>query len=173
MHPHPVPMAMRERAELAAQLAGTLRGLGQSHFRNLDPEELDDRATDLVVAFCASLASANPKTFVTYVGGITEQRIHEGFYLDEMQAALGVLEEETWQRVAGRSGARPDVTQLRRITQTIGAAKDEMARIYLAHKERAESRTEQLEKQIEELFKGTVCPPLCEDDDRSAPGGAR
>ena len=41
----------------------------------------------------------------------------------------------------------------------VGRGKDELARAFLEHKERAEARASSLERRLAELFKGTQSPP--------------
>jgi len=122
------------------------------HYEAAGPEILGQRCRRLVEAFLASMAGG-PAPFVTYVRQITEERISEGYYLPEMQQALSILESRAWQVAVERSTIVNLVPHLGIITGTIGAAKDELARVCLAHKQRADEDLERL--QTKRLFAGT------------------
>jgi hypothetical protein len=155
-----------QRGDLVETVTQRLRKSTATHYQNLDPNLLHDRAARLVDTFLKSLASA-PGDFGRYIHDITEERISEGFFLQEIQTALNILEEKAWQ-IAVAAAARAAAADLGRdlalISGTIGAAKDQLALVYLEHKERAESRAARLEAKLHELFKGTDAPPLVEDD---------
>jgi phage shock protein A len=51
------------------------------------------------------------------------------------------------------------VLRLALVTGIVGRGKDELARAFLEHKERAEARVASLEQRLAELFKGTQSPP--------------
>jgi hypothetical protein len=151
------------RDELATTLVDQLRKSQATHYRTLDAEKLRERADRLVAAFAAALA-ARPEVFVRYLGEIANERIDEGFFLNEMQTALNYLEEKTWQLVVETLPRETQIQHLSRVTATIGAAKDHLAQIYLQRKQRAEDRMIELEERLELLTSGTDSAPLTEDD---------
>ncbi len=51
------------------------------------------------------------------------------------------------------------VRRLALVTGIVGRGKDEFARAFLGHKERAEARAAQLAERLDSLFKGTDSPP--------------
>ena len=51
------------------------------------------------------------------------------------------------------------VRRLALVTGVVGRGKDELARAFLEHKERAEERIASLEQRLTEVFKGTQSPP--------------
>jgi hypothetical protein len=156
----------RQRDDLIETVAQRLHKSTATHYRSLDTDLLRSRSERLVDTFLTSLAGA-PGNFGRYIREITEERISEGFFLEEIQTALNILEERAWQiavRDTAEAGAADLSRNLSLITGTIGAAKDQLALVYLEHKERAESRAARLEAKLQELFKGTDAPPLLEDD---------
>jgi hypothetical protein len=101
-----------------------------------------------------------PQAFERYVRGIVEERVAEGFALREVQQALSALEAEVWPLVAGLGGQTDDVVRrLALVTGVAGRGKDELARAFLEHKERAEARAARLQHRLDALFAGTEPPP--------------
>ena len=154
------------RDDLIETVVRRLRSSTAPHYQNLDPDLLRGRSERLVDTFLTALDDA-PADFVRFIRRISEERISEGFFLPEIQTALNILEERAWQVAAAEApagDAEALVRDLGLITGTIGAAKDQLARIYLQRKEQAESRADRLQARLDELFKGTDAPPLVEDD---------
>lgn len=139
---------------LAAALERRLRESRAPHYRAIEPELLRRRCASIAEAFVESLRG-DPAPFVDYIRLMTEERISEGYYLEEVQEALSGLEERAWQLAIERSNIEGLVRNLTVVTTTIGRAKDELARLYLAHKERADSEVARLQQRLQELFKGT------------------
>jgi hypothetical protein len=161
-------LSRQDACELAAALFEGLRASRRSHYGTIDAADLTRRCARLVDAFLASL-EGGPAAFVDYVRRITEERIAEGFYLPEIQQALSLLEARAWQIVVERSSVGALVGHLSAVTGTIGAAKDELARLYLAHKQRAEADLARL--QTSRLFAGTEGP--WEIEPEPLPAGGR
>jgi hypothetical protein len=143
---------------MVEHLVRQLRAAPQTHYRRLTPGLLSGRTVELVGTFVESIRR-DLLPFVAYVQEIVEERILEGFSLGEIQHALSLLEDFAWQLVIDHSPPELQVEQLRRISCTVGAAKDQLARVYLRHMERAEARAAGLERRLEQLFKGTDPPP--------------
>jgi hypothetical protein len=141
-----------EAPALAHVLTSDLTLAQAPHYEQIDPGLLHARCQRLLEAFLAS-AHGNPRPFVDYVREITEQRIAEGYDLAEIQQALSALERRAWRLAVERSNVENVIAHLAAITSTIGAAKDELARIFLGHKQRAEASLELLE--TGRLFAGT------------------
>jgi hypothetical protein len=51
------------------------------------------------------------------------------------------------------------VRRLALVTGIVGGGKDELARAFLDHKERAEAKAARLAERLDLLFKGTDAPP--------------
>lgn len=145
-------LSRQDAADLADAVFVGLRSAAAPHYEAIDAAQLAHRCRLLAEAFLASL-DGSPAAFVEYVRGITDERIGEGYYLAEIQQALSLLEARAWQLAVERSNVTTLVRNLSVITGTVGAAKDELARIYLAHQRRAEAECERL--QTARLFAGT------------------
>ncbi len=143
--------------DLIGTLERRLRTAAAPHYRAAEPGLLHERVARLVGAFLESTCSG-PEPFVAHVRRLTDERIGEGYYLEEVQLALSALEERAWQLLTEH--AEPDrlVGQLAFVTGLVGVAKDELARIYLRRKEHAELRAAELQRRLDELFKGTEQP---------------
>jgi hypothetical protein len=145
-------LSRTDSSELTDSVFNGLSRADAPHYGSIDPGELRQRCRRLVDAFLTSMAGA-PAVFVEYVRGITDERIGEGYHLREIQLALSLLESTAWRLVVERSEAASLVPNLGIVTGTVGAAKDELARVYLEHKERAEAECARL--QTSRLFAGT------------------
>lgn len=143
--------------DLIGTLERRLRTAAAPHYRAAEPGLLHDRVARLVGAFLEATC-AGPEPFVGHVRRLTEERIGEGYYLDEVQLALSALEQRAWQLLTEHSDPERVVGQLAFVTSLVGNAKDELARTYLRHKERAELRAAELQRKLDELFKGTEQP---------------
>jgi hypothetical protein len=145
-------LSSQDAGDLTDAVVAGLRKAGAPHYGAIEPAELERRCRLLAEAFLASM-DGNPAVFVEYVRGITDERIGEGYFLAEIQQALSLLEARVWHLVAERSNVRSLVPNLGIVTATVGAAKDELARVFLAHKQRAEAECARL--QTSRLFEGT------------------
>jgi hypothetical protein len=137
---------------LAADLARDLHRGNASHYQGASRDLLELRCRRLVGAFVES-TEGNPAPFVAYVRRIAEERIAEGYDLAEVQQALTLLEWKIWRIVADACGIDDLLHHLSIVSGAVGSAKDELARVFVAHKERVESAAGELE--LQSLFKGT------------------
>lgn len=134
-----------------------LRTSATPHYHAAAPDLLRERVARLVGAFLEG-ACAGPEPFLVHVRHVADERADEGYFLEEVQAALSALEERAWQLLVEHAQPARLVSELAFVTGLVGAAKDELARVYLRHKERAELRAAQLQQKLDELFKGTEQP---------------
>jgi hypothetical protein len=141
-----------EAGAIADELASELRRSNAPHYHRLGEGVLRRRCQELVQAFLESCVG-RPGAFEAHVRRITEQRMSEGFYLDEMQQALTIVEQRAWQVAVQGSNVAQLVRHLSIVTGTIGRAKDELARAFCAGKQRAEGAIARL--RLEGLFQGT------------------
>src|SRR6185436_13846920 len=141
-----------EAGAIADELASELRRSNAPHYLRLDERLLRHRCQQLVQAFLES-CTGRPAAFEAHVRRITEQRMSEGFYLDEMQQALTILERRAWQVAVEGSNVAQLVRHLSIVTGTIGRAKDELARTFFSGKQRADAALARL--RVEGLFQGT------------------
>jgi hypothetical protein len=139
---------------LADAIAKDLKISVKPHYGEADLATLRERCLQLVEEFVESL-TGRPERFAAYVAKVATERITEGYYLREIQRALSVMHDRLWERAVQRSSIGSLVLNLSAISQTVGAAKDELARVYLAHKEEAEKILTQSPERTGQLFKGT------------------
>jgi hypothetical protein len=149
------------RAALITAVFDGLRGSTAPHYQVIDPTLLNQRALRLVDAFLA--ANGAPPPFIGYIQQLSLERICEGYYLNEIQTALNLLDAEAWELVAESAAPTEVVRLLGHVCRTVGAAKDELARIYLARAQDCEERAGHLERRLEDLFKGTEGPVAPEE----------
>jgi hypothetical protein len=147
------------RGELVEAVTARLRSSDTPHYRALGTDELRSRVIGLVEAFLAGFTE--PEALARHVRRLADERLREGFRLDEMQTAMSALEERAW-RVAERgvTDAAALVPQLAAISGTLGRAKDELARAFLDRSLAAERRAAALELRLADLFKGTEEAPI-------------
>jgi hypothetical protein len=150
------------REEIIEAEVHGLRELHAPHYEDIDLNELQLRAVRLVESFLTSL-TAGPASFVEYLQSVAQERFHEGFFLEEIQSALNILGEKVWKIVAEGVPEGHQVEYLGRVSAIVGAAKDELARVYTEKLRRAESRVALLQHQLEELFAGTDSGPDLEE----------
>jgi hypothetical protein len=105
------------------------------HYQRLSDLLLRRRCRRLVDAFAES-TEGDPEPLVAYVRDIANERIAEGVGLEEIQRALTLLEGRAWASVIGTADIERLVGDLAVVTRTIGMAKDELARRYLAGQQR-------------------------------------
>jgi len=123
-----------------------LREKHAPHYQEMAIDELERRAARLVEAFLGSLKDG-PIQFVQHIDKISKVRFSEGYFLEEIQSALNILAEKTWEITESEVPLTSQVEVLRLITCVIGAAKDQLARVYFKKLERHDSRMARLMRQ--------------------------
>jgi hypothetical protein len=147
------------RAELEESVAARLRATDMPHYRALGPDELRSRVAELVEAFVGGFA--DPEALGRHVRRLADERQHEGFRLEELQAAMSALEERAWQVAErGVTDAAALVPRLAAVSGALGRAKDDLARAFLERSLAAERRASALELRLADLFKGTEEAPV-------------
>ncbi|MBK8230715.1 MAG: hypothetical protein IT349_03440 [Candidatus Eisenbacteria bacterium] len=139
--------------ELAEHLAREIRRVAPQHYDQIDDAVLQQRTARLVGALVKALETG-PEPFLVYVRQMAEARIHEGFFLEEMQTVLSLLEERLWNLVLDSAPYRRGIAHLAVVTTIVGRAKDELARVYLERERVAEVRIDELEHRLQ-LLRGT------------------
>ena len=167
MHANIISFLNRSREEIIEAEIRGLRELHAPHYQDIDLNAVQLRAIRLVESFLASL-KAGPASFVEYMDSVARERFQEGFFLDEIQAALNILGEKVWEIVAYRAPLKERVNYLGQVSGTIGAAKDQLAHVYTEKFKRAESRAAALQSRLDELFAGTVSGPDMGEEDKPA-----
>jgi hypothetical protein len=123
--------ALREEAaRIADELFRALHSAQTPHYRGAGEGLLRRRCHALVMAFVES-CDDEPGSFSAHVRRVTQERIAEGYYLQEMQRALSVLEAAAWHVTVDRSNILNLVRHLSVVTSVIGRAKDELAVAFL------------------------------------------
>ena len=148
------------RDALAAGLEASLLAHDAPHYREVTPELRRARVDELVAAFLDAARAGGPAPFVAHVRRVAGERAEEGYLLREVQLALSALEAQAWPIVVDAGGATDVVVRrLALVTGIVGRGKDELARSFLDHKERAEARAAALAERLDTLFEGTDSPP--------------
>jgi hypothetical protein len=124
------------------------------HYRTADAGVVQERCANLVRALLES-ASGNPAALLKHVRRICDERINEGFQLEELQHALSCLEARAWRVAVERSSIGDLVQHLSIVTGSIGGAKDELGRVYLLRSQAADRTIASLKDRLDQLSKGT------------------
>ena len=125
-------LMQEHRLELRDRVVERVTRSRAVHYREMNRDRLRERADQLVDAFIDAM-TVGPGVFVRYLVDIIEVRIREGFFLQEIQLALSMLEEKAWQVVVDNAADDGKIASLARVSTTIGSAKDRIAQIYIAH----------------------------------------
>jgi hypothetical protein len=150
---------LRENREaLVETLTKRLRQSDAPHYQQVSEGLLRGRVERLVDSYLEASAG-QPRPFVDFIEQLTEERISEGYYLNEIQSMLSLLSREAWRLAEQHSNYESLVMNLGIVCTTVSEAKDRIAQIYLAHKEQADTEVTQLERRLKELFKGTDASP--------------
>ncbi|MBU0755903.1 MAG: butyrate kinase [Planctomycetes bacterium] len=144
-------------ALIQAEIQG-LRERHAPHYLGIDLQALGHRSVRLINAFLSSLEEG-PVHFVRYIDRIAEERFSEGYFLEEIQIALNILAEKVWEITLREVPCWERDKALARISGTVGAAKDQLARVYFKKMERSGTRMAWLEDRLNELSTGTISPP--------------
>jgi hypothetical protein len=150
--------------ELIEEEVKELKTLHAPNYEEIGVDLLHARAVRLVEEFLASLQE-EPSHFVKYLDRIARERFTEGYFLEEIQSALNILGEKAWAIAVYEAPLwRRDVV-LSVISGTLGAAKDQLARVYMELLKSAEGRARGLERKLSLLLSGTVPAPELDDQD--------
>jgi hypothetical protein len=140
-------------ARLVEALCTQMRCSTASHYRDSAPALLRVRCQAVVEAMRRSL-ELGPACFIEHVRQVALRRQAEGFRLSEVQLVLAALEEQLWllarQLPTDVEGL---LAVLARVSGTVGAAKDAMARVFLDQLRDREAQLGQIAEQG--LFEGT------------------
>lgn len=120
--------------DLVRDVMQQLKHSTSPHYTELEWDVLHQRVESLIAYFLVSL-NETPDQFVKYIAGITEERIVENYSITECLSALRILEEKAWIIITREIPQQDLIRALSRVTGTIGAAKDVMAKIYVEHLE--------------------------------------
>ena len=144
-----------EAGAIADHVRHGLQSEKAPHYLGLSDGLLRLRCRRLVEAFVEAM-HGDPEPFVAHVRSIAAERIAEGIGLDELQRALTLLEARAWTTVTDRAALSHLVEDLQLVTRTVGLAKDDLARTYVAGARRASAPSE---IELRALFAGTDAAP--------------
>ncbi|MFH1810257.1 MAG: hypothetical protein ABIJ09_16045 [Pseudomonadota bacterium] len=143
------------RQSLIDGLGRQIRLSTATHYLDAGAATLDERCEAVVDAMLRSLEEG-PAHFIEHVRHVAVQRQAEGFRLSEVQLVLATLEEQLWclacQVPADTAGL---VAVLARVSGTIGAAKDALARVFLDQLRDREAQLDRIAQHALLLFQGT------------------
>jgi hypothetical protein len=147
MSPSPYDILAPRAAALIDTITRELRSSDSPHYGALGREQLAARCTHTVEAFLEA-TTGEPLAFVRYIEGLDEERIDEGYYLEEVQRLLNALRDHAWELVAAHSPPARLAADLGVVCRTLGAAKDRLARVYLERARTVHTRAELLERRL-------------------------
>ena len=118
---------LRENSRaLADELAAQLTSRSTSHYRETDPRVLSVRCRMLAEALIRSTHEGR-EHLGEFVAMIAGGRLAAGFKLEDLQAALRILEVRAWLIVVNGSTPASVRAKLTALNTTIGYARDELA----------------------------------------------
>lgn len=152
--------ALRQNSKaLTDELASQLTSQSTSRYREMDPRVLSVRCRLLAEALSRSIGEGS-EHLGEFVASIAGGRLAEGFELEDLQAALRILEVRSWLIVADQSTPDSLRANLTALNTTVGHARDELARVSRARACAAASHTRPLRLDLKELFRGTDPAPI-------------
>jgi hypothetical protein len=128
----------RSKHELIEREVLRLKNSRAPNYQGIDLQLLYQRATRLVEVFLDSFADSED-CFVSYLKDVVSERITEGYELIEILGALNILEEKAWEIVFAKAYVEDMERLLHQITTTIGAAKNQIAHLYVENKKKISS----------------------------------
>ena len=117
---------------LTDELVAQLTSGSTSHHRKTDPRVLSVRCRLLTEALIRS-AHQGTEQLGDFVATVARRRLAEGFELADLQRALRILEVLAWRTVARESTLDSLAANLAALNTAMGYARDELARVSLAH----------------------------------------
>jgi len=120
-----------EKGVLVSEVANRLKNSSADHYRHTELSRLLSNCNKLIQAFGVALKEEQ-EGFTESVRKISQDRIKEGFDLEEMQFALNTIEEMVWRQCIEKVDDEEEkLEDLHLIASLIGSAKDILARQYL------------------------------------------
>ena len=150
----PSPLLDLLQRHEAAILAESYEGLARcrlTRYEAAGAEETRRRLARLLALLRDAVCERDLEPVLTYARELARQRFSEGFDLQEVQAAINVLEEAVWRRVVKEILPEDLAEALGLVSTVLGVCKDTMASSYvaLATKQHATSLD------LTALFRGT------------------
>jgi hypothetical protein len=123
-------LLLEHETDLVNEVQRELMHSTARHYRDLEWETLLRRVEGMTAHLLMSLRET-PVLFVDYITEIATRRIEEGCGVDEILMAMRILEERVWPIVEQGVPLTELARALAQVTGTIGAAKDQVAVIYV------------------------------------------
>lgn len=132
--------------QIALNFVNEVRKL--KHYKLLEVDEVYKRGKAFLNAFLASIRANEIAPFLSYMSKISGERSLQGYELDETLTAFKVLEENVWNSVM-QDAPGQDVPKLLKIANLVlGVGKDQLARVYLNLRIKAESKLKRAYKRL-------------------------
>lgn len=126
-----------------------LQKLHGSHYEYIDYECHFERERAFLHALLEGIRDATPTPFLTFVDHLTEQRLEEGYRLEEFQDAFNVVEDSVWELLVNVYPCDQALIGMLALTNKIfQIAKDHLARVYFHKALAAERELDDLRKKF-------------------------
>lgn len=138
---------------LEARMGGILENFVREarqlkHYRLLNLDEVHQRGKAFMEAFLRSVQENDLCHFMTFIHKVVGERAAQGYGLEEILKVFEVLEESIWNFVI-QDCPLPETPKLLKIVNTnFSKSKDEIAKIYLGLRVRAESKLQSAYKKL-------------------------
>lgn len=118
------------------------------HYRLLNLDEVHQRGRAFMEAFLRSVQENDLSHFMAFIHKVVGERAAQGYGLEEILKVFEVLEKNIWNFVI-QDCPLPETPKLLKIVNTvISKSKDEIAKIYLGLRVRAESKLQAAYKKL-------------------------
>jgi ABC-type anion transport system duplicated permease subunit len=106
------------------------------HYHPLKPENVRARLANLYFKVQECVKADNDQPMINFIHKVAEERLQEGFYIYEVQAAINILEESLWHQIVKEIIPEEQANALENIQGLLCVAKRELARTYIAHEKK-------------------------------------
>jgi hypothetical protein len=139
----------RHREEVIDTVCKRLQKLSSSHYEMIDYERHLEREENFLNALLQGLQDKTPESFLTFVEHLSEQRLEEGYTLEEFQDAFNVVEDTLWDMLVTHFLHDVSLVEMLAIVSRLfRAAKDRLARVFLQETLSAQRELEHLQKKF-------------------------
>ena len=146
-----VDLLKRHQAEILSESFEGMTCCRLAGYAAAGDEEVRRRLARLFDLLLAAVADRDLEPVLTFGREIARQRFGEGVGLQEVQAAINVLEEAVWRRVVSEVPPEGLAEALGLVSTVLGVCKDTVASAYVA----LASRRHATSLDLTALFRGT------------------
>lgn len=147
----PAEFLAAQRATIVERAQAALTSSHAHHYDSADSNEVRERLETLFELLLQALAARDLGPVLRHARQVARERFTAGYDLSEVQIAFNALEEATWERVFSGLPADRLAEALGLVGTVFGAAKDALAREYVALATRAQAPS----LDLQHLFMGT------------------